>query len=413
MTARFALLGEHLSHSFSPRIHAAFGGYEYTLRECAKSELETLLHDTQFDGFNVTIPYKKDVIPFINRLSDSAAATGSVNTVVRHADGTLFGDNTDVAGFSAQFRKSKVDVNGKKALVLGSGGAGAAAAYALKRLGANVVTISRSGENNYSNLEKHCDAALIVNATPVGMYPNNGVSPLTLTLFPQLEFVFDLIYNPARTSLLLEAKRLNIPCCNGLYMLVSQAADSYKVFTGSSVSEDKIVDIYRRLAAESSNIVLIGMPGCGKTTLAKNLGQKLSRKIIDADREIELKYHITPAEIITSQGERRFRQIELETLKELGKQTGIVISTGGGCVETPEAYEALKQNGLILWLKRDINSLSTFNRPISKTVGLEELYRRRKQLYAAFADAEVQVCRSKNSTLNAALDAIAKLEEQL
>lgn len=413
MTGRFALLGEHLSHSFSPRIHASFGAYEYTLRECAMPELETLLHDTQFDGFNVTIPYKKDVIPYIDRLSDSAAATGSVNTVVRLSDGTLFGDNTDVAGFSAQLEKSNVDVKGKKALVLGSGGAGAAAVYALRQLGADAVTVSRNGENNYNNLEKHRDAALIVNATPVGMFPNNGVSPLALSRFTQLEFVFDLIYNPARTSLLLEAKRLGIPCCNGLYMLVSQAAGSYKVFTGSSISEDKTADICRQLAAESSNIVLIGMPGCGKTTLARNLGQKLSRKFIDSDREIELKYHVTPAEMITSQGESRFRQIELEVLKELGKQTGLVISTGGGCVETPEAYEALKQNGLILWLKRDINSLSTIDRPISKTVGLDELYRRRKPLYAKFADAEVQVYRSKSSTLNAALEAIAKLEEQL
>ena len=413
MTKRFALLGEHLSHSFSPRIHAAFGGYEYTLRECAKTELEALLHDTRFDGFNVTIPYKKDVIPYIDHLSDSAIATGSVNTVVRLSDGTLYGDNTDVAGFTAQLKKSKVDVKGKKALVLGSGGAGAAAVYALKRLGADVVTISRSGENNYDNLERHWDAALIVNATPVGMFPNNGASPLSLSRFTNPRFVFDLIYNPARTSLLLEAERLNIPCCNGLYMLVSQAADAYKVFTGSSVSEDKISSVYRQLAFESANIVLIGMPGSGKSTLARNLGQKLSRKFIDADTEIELKYNITPAAMITSQGESKFRQLELETLKEIGKQTGLVISTGGGCVETPEAYDALKQNGLILWLKRDINSLSTYHRPISREVGLDELYRRRKPLYAVFADAEVQVCRNKNSTLNNALQAIAKLEAQL
>ena len=413
MNKRFALLGEHLSHSFSPRIHAAFSGYEYTLLECAKTELAALMRDRRFDGFNVTIPYKKDVVPYMDLLSESARATGSVNTVIRLSDGKLFGDNTDVAGFTAQLEKSKVDVRGKKALVLGSGGAGTAAKYALRQLGATAITISRNGDDNYGNIDKYFDASIIVNATPVGMFPNNGFSPLSLAPFKQPEFVFDLIYNPARTSLLLEAEKLNIPCANGLYMLIRQASEAFRVFTDSAVSEDIVLSLYKQLASESANIVLIGMPGSGKSTLARSLGQNLSRKYIDADNEIELKYGMTPSRIITSRGEAFFRQVELETLREIGKQTGIVISTGGGCVETPEVYPALKQNGLILWLKRDLNALSTRDRPISSRIGIDELYRRREAKYAMFADAEIQVCRDRKDTLKNALDTIDSLKERL
>ena len=413
MTKHFALLGEHLAHSFSPQIHAAFGAYKYTLLECAKTELGRLLHDGSYDGFNVTIPYKKDVVPFLDDLSDRAKSTGSVNTIVRQADGKLWGDNTDVAGFTAQLAKSNIDVRGKKALVLGSGGAGSAAMYALKLLGADAITISRSGENNYSNIGKHLDAAVIVNATPVGMFPNNGFSPLSLAPFRQLEFMFDLIYNPARTSLLLEAEQLGIPCANGLYMLVKQAAEGSKLFTGKAVDDVTVSRVCRELAFANANIVLVGMPGCGKSTLARNLGQKLSRKFIDSDKEIELKYGMTPAQMITSRGEACFRQIELETLREAGRQTGVIISTGGGCVETPEAYPALKQNGLILWLKRDLNALSTCGRPLSSSIGVDELYRRRKPKYALFADAEVHVCRDRNDTLKNAFEAIDALKERL
>ena len=277
------LLGRKLGHSYSPQIHACLGDYSYTLFEKEPEEIADFLKNGDFTGLNVTIPYKKTVIPYLDELSPAAKKLGAVNTVVRREDGTLFGHNTDYFGFASLLKRSGLDVAGKKVLVLGSGGASNTLTAVLTGLGAEAVVISRSGENNYENLQRHEDAAVIVNATPVGMYPNTGVSPVDLKRFPKLEGGLDVIYNPARTQLLLDAEALHIPCANGLWMLVAQAKESAEYFTGTSIDDAAIAEIHANLAAQMANIVLIGMPGCGKSTIGALLADKLGRKLVSAD----------------------------------------------------------------------------------------------------------------------------------
>ena len=249
------LLGRKLGHSYSHQIHACLGDYSYTLFEKEPEEVEDFLKSGDFTGLNVTIPYKKTVIPYLAELSPNAKKLGAVNTIVRRKDGTLFGHNTDYFGFASLLKRSGLDVAGKKVLVLGSGGASNTVTAVLTGLGAEAVVISRSGENNYENLQRHEDAAVIVNATPVGMYPNTGVSPVDLKRFPKLEGVLDVIYNPARTQLLLDAEALHIPCANGLWMLVAQAKESAEYFTGTSIDDAAIAEIHANLAAQMANIV--------------------------------------------------------------------------------------------------------------------------------------------------------------
>ena len=277
------LLGGKLKHSYSPWIHSFLGSYSYELFEKNPEELEDFLKNGDFTGLNVTIPYKKSVIPFCAELSPRARALGAVNTIVRRADGTLIGHNTDYFGFETMLRASGLNVAGKKVLVLGSGGAANTAVAAVQEQGANAVVISRSGENNYENLHLHSDAAVIVNATPVGMYPNVGQSPVDPALFPALEGVLDLIYNPARTKLLLDAESRSLAAFNGLEMLVAQAKESAEWFSGKAISDDVISAIHRKLKCEMQNIILIGMPGCGKTTVGRLLAEMTGKRFVDAD----------------------------------------------------------------------------------------------------------------------------------
>ena len=380
------LLGRHLAHSYSPQIHAQLGDYPYTLYEKEPEQLECFLKSGDFTGLNVTIPYKKDVISYLDELSPTAEKLGAVNTIVRRDDGTLFGHNTDYFGFSSMVKKSQLDVAGKKVLVLGSGGASNTVVAVLKELGARVVIISRSGEDNYTNLHLHSDAALIVNTTPVGMYPNTGVSPVSLDLFPNLEGVLDVVYNPARTQLLLEAEQRGLVTENGLWMLVAQAKESAEYFTGNPIDDSVITQIHRRLSAQMQNIVLIGMPGCGKTTLAGLLGEMLDRTVMDADTEIiRLAGKSIPA-IFAQDGEEVFRDWETKALAELGKQSGLVIATGGGCVTKPRNLPLLHQNSRIFWLKREIITLPTAGRPLSLSGNLTDMYAVREPMYRRFAD---------------------------
>ena len=280
------LLGRKLGHSYSPQIHSFLGDYSYHLFEKEPEELEDFIKNGDFTGINVTIPYKKDVIPFLDELSPAAVKMGSVNTVVRRKDGTLFGHNTDYFGFVSLVHRSGIPVAGKKVLVLGSGGTSNTAVKALEDLGAKVVIISRSGENNYGNLHLHQDASVIVNTTPVGMYPGTGRAALDLRCFPKLEGVLDVIYNPAKTQLLLDAEALGIPHANGLWMLVAQAKEAAEYFGGKPIDDSMIETVYRKMSVSMQNIILIGMPGCGKSTVASLLSQKLGRKAVDADEEI-------------------------------------------------------------------------------------------------------------------------------
>lgn len=380
------LLGEKLGHSYSPQIHNELGSYSYTLFEKHPSELEDFLLCGDFTGLNVTIPYKKAVIPYLSELSPVAQRLGAVNTIVRRSDGTLMGHNTDYFGLKTMILNSGLSVTGKKVLVLGSGGASNTAVAVAQEMGATVIVVSRHGENNYSNLELHHDAAVIINATPVGMYPNVGISPVDLNLFPRLEGVFDLIFNPARTKLLMDAEQKGITAVNGLLMLVAQAKESAEWFTGTAISDSCIETIYRKLRMQMENVILIGMPGCGKSTIAQELSSRLSRPLMDSDHQIVLENRMTIPEIFASQGEDVFRQMETAVLENLGKKSGLIISTGGGSVTRSRNYPLLHQNGKIFWIKRDIEQLPTEGRPLSQTNKLTDLYRQRRPLYEAFAD---------------------------
>ena len=403
------LLGRKLGHSYSPQIHNLLGDYSYVLFEKEPEELENFLKNGDFSGLNVTIPYKKEVIPYLSELSPTAKKMGCVNTVLRRSDGTLYGHNTDYFGFTSLVRHAGLSVAGKKVLVLGSGGASNTAVAALKDLGANPVVISRSGENNYQNLHRHTDAAAIVNTTPVGMYPNTGVSPIDLELFPHLEGVLDVIYNPARTQLLLDAEKLGIPRENGLWMLVAQAKEAAEVFTGGKISDEVIEKIYRELSHQMKNIVLIGMPGCGKSTIGTLLAEKLGRTLADADEKIISLAGKSIPDIFAQDGEPTFRDWETKALTELGKQSGLVIATGGGCVTKKRNYPLLHQNGYLVWLERDCRVLPTDGRPLSQANDLGKMYAARKPLYEAFADIRVENAGTPEETAQKILDALEEL----
>ena len=408
---RCGLLGKKLGHSYSPQIHRMLaeertqGAYRYELYEKTPEEVEDFVLRGDWHGLNVTIPYKKTVLPLCNQLGADAARTGSVNTLVRRPDGSIFGDNTDVAGFRYLLADSGIDVAGKKVLVLGSGGASAAVCAALEDAGAAATVISRRGENNYDALERHADAAVIVNTTPVGMYPDNLQSPISLAHFPALAGVIDVIYNPARTQLLMEAEARGLSFAGGLSMLVAQAARSAELFLGSGMetagdegfSKGHIQRITDLIKCTEENIVLVGMPGCGKSTVAHILGAKLQRPVIDTDDCISQRTGKTPEEILMGQGETVFRTIESEVLCEAGKRSGAIIATGGGCVTREENYAALHQNGTIVWIRRDTDQLPRDGRPLSAG-DLAALYAARAPLYARFADHIMENTESAEKT---------------
>lgn len=404
------LLGRKLGHSYSPQIHAFLGDYSYILFEKEPDQIQDFLKNGDFTGINVTIPYKKDVIPYLDEISDVARKMGAVNTIVRRPDGSLFGHNTDYFGFASMVKRSGLEVAGKKILILGSGGASNTVTAVLKELGSTVIVVSRSGENNYANLHLHRDASVIVNTTPVGMYPNTGVSPVDLKQFPHLEGVLDVVYNPARTQFLLDAETLGLPCCNGLWMLVAQAKEAAECFTGIPISDSVIETIYRKLSQQMQNIVLIGMPGCGKSTVAELLAKELKRNLLDADAEIIRLAGKSIPDIFSQDGEEVFRSWETQALDALGKGSGAIIATGGGCVTRPRNYPLLHQNGRIFWLQRPLNVLPTEGRPLSQANALSDLYAVRKPMYESFADHIIDNSGNIRDTVSAI---IACLEEKL
>ena len=401
------LLGEKLGHSYSPAIHAMLADYEYRLYEKAPDEVEDFIRNGDWNGLNVTIPYKKTVLPLCDEVSERARNIGSVNTLVKRADGSIFGDNTDAYGFEKLIGRCGIAVAGKKALVLGSGGASVMAVEVLRSLGASpVVVISRRGEDNYENLERHADARIVVNTTPVGMYPKNGAAAVDLADFPACEGVIDVVYNPARTALLLQAEKRGIPCAGGLYMLVGQAKRACELFTGTLIADTEIERIEGVLRREMQNIVLIGMPGCGKSTVGRLLAEKLNRPLCEADAEIVKAAWRGIPEIFASVGEAGFRKLETSVLRELGKRSGAVISTGGGCVTREENYDLLHQNGVLVWLKRDLDRLPKEGRPLSLQNDLRDMYARREPLYARFADMVIDNDGGLDETLGAILEVL-------
>lgn len=401
------LLGRKLGHSYSPAIHGMLSDYSYELFEREPEQLEDFLLHGDWNGINVTIPYKKTVLPYCRELSPLAKEIGSVNTIVRRPDGSLFGDNTDAYGFESLVKKSGIDVRGKKALVLGSGGASVTVVAVLKRLGAGSVTvISRSGEDNYDNIRKHADAKIIVNTTPVGMFPNNGQSAVDLGTFPACEGVLDVVYNPARTAMLLQAEQRGIPHAGGLYMLVAQAKRSSEIFTGSSIPDSEIERIEKVLSAQMQNIILIGMPSSGKSTIAAALGEKLGRPVYEADALIEEEAGMDIPAIFAGHGEEYFRKLETQVLRKLGAMSGAIISTGGGSVTREENYAPLHQNGRMIWLLQDTDKLDKTGRPVSLRSDLNELYTQRQPMYARFADAKADNNGTVEETLEQIMEAL-------
>ena len=402
----YGLLGETLGHSFSPQIHACLGDYEYKLFEVAPEDLGDFLCSGSFEGLNVTIPYKKAVMPYLAEISENAKAIGSVNTITVLPNGTLRGDNTDYDGFLYLVRRSGIAVNGKKALVLGTGGASLPVKKVLSDLGAReIISISRTGENNYQNLEKHFDADLIVNTTPVGMYPNNLQSPLSLDGFTQLSGVLDIVYNPQKTKLILDAEQRGIPAFSGLTMLVAQAKRAAELFLNTNIDDRKNDEIYETLSRQMKNIVLVGMPGCGKSTVGKALAKRLSRPFFDADQEIVKRAGKSIPEIFQTEGEAGFRKIETEVLFDLCRQSGAVIATGGGAVTVPKNHGILRQNSLVVFINRDIAVLPTNGRPLSEQNDLHEMFRQRLPLYRAVCDYEVD----GNSEIQTVTDRVAEV----
>lgn len=401
---KYGLLGEHLSHSYSPLIHSLLGDYEYSLIEKTPDKVEDFIKNGNFTAINVTVPYKKTVLPYLDEISDKAKRIGSVNIVVRRNDGTLFGDNSDYNGFFSLVKKSKIQIKGRKVLVLGSGGASLTVQTVLSDMGAgNITVISRSGENNYENIEKHSDCDVIVNTTPVGMFPNCDERPVDISLFPRLSGIVDLIYNPYKTSLVLDAEEKGIPAIGGLHMLVKQAIIANEVFFDQKQNKNLVTSIEQKIASMTKNVTLIGMPGCGKTTIGKRLAALTGREFIDVDQKIIEAAGKTIPEILAEDGEEAFRRLETQIAKEECKKSECIISCGGGIVTREENKKILRQNSTVVFIARSLDSLATKGRPLSLSTSAEALWEARSSRYKSWSDLKVL-----NSGINPTALAIAR-----
>lgn len=384
---KFGLIGGKLGHSYSQLIHSKFADYQYDLCEIQENQLEALLQDEAYGGFNVTIPYKRKVYALCDELSDTAKAVGSVNTVVRGEDGKLRGYNTDYDGFKYLLEVTGIRVEGMKCLVLGSGGASLTVQAVLADLGAGeIVVISRTGENNYENISRHFDAEIIVNTTPVGMYPNNGRTPVNLDDFHSCQGVVDLIYNPNKTKLVLDAMAKSIPATGGLEMLVAQAKEASELFQDIDIEDEEIDSAIDAVRSETMNMILIGMPGAGKTLLGGEIADRMGRRFVDIDDMIVEHEGMSIPEIFAQKGESYFRRIESEMLEKACVQNGLVIATGGGVIKKKANYNIVKQNGIVIWIKRDLEKLETDGRPLSQSMPLEQMYEERKAAYSYWSD---------------------------
>lgn len=403
----YGVLGRVLGHSYTPVIYRELAGLDYRKFEREPDELEAFIRSDEWEGVNVTIPYKRDLVPYMDELSDVAQRMGNINTITRLPDGRLRGDNTDYYGFKVLVESLGLELAGKKAVVFGgAGGAGSTAMMVLADLGMEAVSIGRAGENTYENLDRHADAALAVNCTPVGMFPKCPAAPCSLDVFPQLEGLVDIVYNPARTALMMQAEARGIPCTGGLLMLVAQAAQAVERYTGEVIGMDRILDVTARLSATEQNIVLIGMPGCGKTRVGERLAALLGREHIDIDHVLEDELQTTCAEYICQHGEAAFRESETEVLRRMASRSGLVISCGGGVVTRAENYPLIHQNGIIVMLDRPVNELSKKNRPITARDGIEALAQQRMPIYREWADLIVASCDCAENTAKAVRDAL-------
>lgn len=393
---RYGLIGEKLGHSFSKIIHEKLADYTYDLIPLSLEELDVFMREKEFSAINVTIPYKETVIPYLDEVDPKAAKMGAVNTVVQR-NGKLFGYNTDYFGFRYMLEHNHIQIAGKKVLVLGRGGASKAVIAVLEDMGAaeihtiyyKIAEDSISYETCYA---LHTDAQVIVNTTPVGMYPNSGHTPIDLTPFTNLEAVADVVYNPLRTRLVLDAEEKGCQAIGGLEMLVGQAKYAVEIFLDQSLPEDSIDVVYKDLMAERRNLVLIGVSGCGKSTLGKLAAEKLGKTFVDTDAEIIKRIGMSIADYFAAYGEDSFRKVESEVVQEISTQNNLVISTGGGVIKNPENIRWLKGNGTVIWIQRDPELLESGNgRPlVPDQEAVRRLYKERLPLYTAAAETIIE-----------------------
>lgn len=394
---KYGLIGEKLPHSFSKTIHEKIGDYSYELCELTAEELPEFMLKREFKAINVTIPYKQAVIPYLYEMSETAKCIGAVNTIV-NLDGKLYGYNTDFYGMTSLIKKNNIDFNGKKVAVLGSGGTSKTAAAVAKSLGAeSVIKVSRNTTENtvtYDELyENHRDTDIIINTTPVGMFPQIYSSPVNLDCFNNLSGVIDAVYNPLETKLVSDAKSLKIPAESGLYMLVAQAIRAYEIFTDKTADAGLLDSIFKDVKAQKQNIVLIGMPGSGKTTIGQAVAEKLGRDFIDTDDEIKKVIKTEISDYFSKYGEEKFRDAETAVIKEISKRSGTVIATGGGAVLRKENVDALKMNGILYFLDRPLEQIvPTADRPTASSIeALEKRYNERYGIYKSSADKIITV----------------------
>ncbi|MDE5995025.1 MAG: AAA family ATPase [Oscillospiraceae bacterium] len=393
----YGCIGKKLPHSFSKIIHEKIGDYSYELCELTEEELPLFMTKRDFKAINVTIPYKEAVIPYLYELSETAKSIGAVNTVVNRG-GKLYGYNTDFYGMAALIKKNNIDFAGKKVAVLGTGGTSKTAAAVAKSLGAEtVIKVSRKsidGTVTYDELYKnHSDTDIIINTTPVGMFPQIYASPVDLSSFEHLTGVIDAVYNPLETKLVANAKVKGIPAESGLYMLVAQAIRAYEIFMDQTAEENLLNSIFNDVKSQKQNIVLIGMPGSGKTTIGQAVSNKLSRDFVDSDNEIKKIIKTDISDYFEKFGEEKFRDVETEVIKDISKLSGAVIATGGGAVLRQENVDALKMNGVLYFLDRPLEQIiPTSDRPTaSSTEALKKRYNERYGIYCASADKNITV----------------------
>ncbi|MFI3141347.1 MAG: shikimate kinase [Clostridia bacterium] len=406
---KYGLIGEHLKHSFSKPIHEKLADYDYIITEIEKDKLDDFMMAKTFECINVTIPYKQDVIKHLYTIDEHAKSIGAVNTIVNR-DGKLYGYNTDFGGMSKLIERNGFDFSGKKIVILGSGGTAKTALAVSKYLAAKqVLVVSRTGETNYETLySEHTDADFIINTTPVGMYPNNYASPVDLSKFTNLQGVLDAIYNPLQTKLCQDAEKLGIKSDCGLYMLVYQAVLACEIFTDSKIDDSKTDEIFNQIISEKQNIVLTGMPASGKSTVGAILAKELGKDFVDTDEMIVENAKMPISEIFKKHGEKHFRELETDAVKEASKLSSTIIATGGGAVLKTENIDALKMNGKVFFLNRDLNDLvPTDDRPLgSDFEALKQRYNERFDIYMASADKEIKVDCDAQGVANKIMESI-------